>query len=282
MGCGSSKSASAVAPMPMPEAWPSESQQEEKATLAKVKGASIIRVKEVTGSCDSVLPADSQYSSVESILKPTEDTGPSIEGRNSSAKSTDSGLGKEQAEIITEQSNSTLKETAGLPENNLEPGLIIDGKQMKTPGPMGHRKRSTHGKLPPVHPHSKHMLQKMDGTDELEVILQKHVQFADTLINELPASPSIVKRPVSRGGVAFDIATDEEKTTKSRPNVRKPACVVKYSQHRRTAEVITHAELDERQKAADQRRKVGLVTQEVATVLCKLVVHACAKLNSDI
>lgn len=258
MGCGSSKSTSAVAPMPMPEAW--SDNQQEKATLVKVKGSKVsttgvIRVKEVTGSCDSVLPADSQYSSVESILKPA-DTGPSSECRNSSAKSTDSGLGKEQVDIITEQSNPMLKELADVPESKPDPDLTIDGKQMKTLGPMSHRKRG-YGRLPPVHPHSKQKtsMNVAEKADELEAILQKHVQFADVLINELPASPSIMKRPVSRGGVAFDISTNEEQDI-ARPQVRKPACVLKYSQQRQAAEVITHAELDEKQKAADKRRKV--------------------------
>ena len=271
MGCGSSKSTSAVAPMPMPEAWSDKQQEEDKVKGSKIATASIIRVKEVTGSCDSVLPVDSQYSSVESILKPT-DPGPNGEGRNGSAKSTDSGLGKEQvdiiaeesspkeADIITEKSSPVLKQMADVPGDKPEPELNIDGKQMKTPGLLGHRKRS-HGRLPPVHPHSKHSLQNTSGTvtekpDELEIILQKHVKFADVLINELPASPSIIKRPVSRGGVAFDINTNDEQV-EARPQVRKPACVLKYSQHRRAAEVITHAELDEKQKAADQRRKVS-------------------------
>lgn len=258
MGCGSSKSTAVVAPMPIPEAW--SDNQQEKATLVKVKGSKVattgvIRVKEVSGSCDSVLPTNSQYSSVESILK-SADTGPGSECRNSSAKSTDSGLGKEQVDIITEQSSPMLKEVADVPESKPDPELTIDGKQMKTLGPMSHRKRS-YGKLPPVHPHSKQMtsINVAEKPGELEAILQKHVQFADVLINELPASPSIVKRPVSRGGVAFDITTNEEQVI-ARPQVRKPACVLKYSQHRRAAEVITHAELDEKQKAADQRRQV--------------------------
>lgn len=287
MGCGSSKSTSIVAPMPMPEAW-SDKQQEE-ATVVKVIGgkvatASIIRVKEVTGSCDSVLPGDSQYSSVESILK-SADTGLNGEGRNGSAKSADSGLGKEQvdivtkesspkeADIITEKSSPVLKQMADVPEDKPEPELSIDGKQMKTPGPWGHRKRS-HGRLPPVHPHSKHRLQNTSETvtgkpDELEVILQKHVQFADDLINELPASPSIVKRPVSRGGVAFDVRTSDEQMEDG-PQVRKPACVLKYAQHRRAAEVITHAELDEKQKAADQRRKVSMFGRLIARVIAQV------------
>lgn len=260
MGCGSSKSASAVAPMPMPEAW--SSTNDNLQAKAKVEAESVIRVKEVTGN--SGIPADSQYSSVESILKPAAetDTTPTGEYRNGSAKSTDSGLGREHhADIITEQSTPTLKEVADVPESTPDEKLVIDGKQMKTLGPMGHRKRSN-GRLPPVHPHSKHRLQSRnvndtEKTDDLEAILQKHVQFADVLINELPASSSIVKRPVSRGGVAFDISTNDEQVT-AQHNTRKPACVIKYSQHKRATEMITHAELDEKQKAADQRRKVGL------------------------
>lgn len=270
MGCGSSKSTSTVAPMPMPEAWSSSTQQD-KVTLIKVKGSAegnkapatgIITVKEVVpaGSCDS-LPLESQYSSSESITK----SASSIisECRKGSAKSVDSGLGRERTDvIITEQSDPALKVVAHVPDNMPDPAnLAIGGTQMKIPGPMGHRKRST-GRLPPIHPTGRHRVLQENSNQStlisdpsLEAILQKHVQFADVLINELPSSSSIVKRPVSRGGVAFDIGTDERRPV-APPSSRKPPCVLKYSQQRRTADVITHAELDEKQKAADQRRKV--------------------------
>ncbi len=260
MGCGSSKSTSVVAPMPMPEAW-SATTKDGHQELAKVKGScrratSVITVKAVAENCNST-PADSQYSSSESITKP--------ECRNGSAKSNDSGLGRERkSSIITEQSSPTLKELANVPETMAGADLIVDGKQMKTIGPLGHRKRNT-GKLPPVHPGPHWLLKNPTGTIEradepsLEAILEKHVQFADVLINELPVVSSIVKRPVSRGGVAFDINTNNRQLAASGTHVRKPACVLKYSQQRRAADAITHAELDEKQKAADQRRKVGII-----------------------
>lgn len=268
MGCGSSKSTSTVAPMPMPETW-SPATQQDKVTLIRVKGSSkgnkvpatgIITVKAVmpAGSCDS-LPLESQYSSSESITKSASSIG---ECRKGSAKSVDSGLGRERTDIIiTEQSDPALKVVAHVPENMPDPAeLAIDGTQMKIPGPLGHRKRSN-SRLPPIHPTGKHRLLQEDSNQStdgpsLEAILQKHVQFADVLINELPSISSIVKRPVSRGGVAFDIGTDERRRPTVPPSSRKPQCVLKYSQQRRAADVITHAELDEKQKAADQRRKV--------------------------
>lgn len=277
MGCAGSKSTSAVAPMPVPEAW-AEGQQGKVASPkgsggSKVVAASVIRVKAVPENTHTG-PGDSQYSSSESIIKPV-----AMEGRNGSARSADSGLGGEHADhVITEQSSPALKEVADIPDSKPDPDLVIDGKQMKTPGPIGHRKRST-GRLPPVHPgHSRHRVQThpTEGTEEpsLESILEKHVQFADVLINELPALPSIVKRPVSRGGVAFDIGTDTQEHV-TRAHARKPACVVKYSQHRRAAEVVTHAELDEKQKAADQRRKVRAdwVVDTGAKPSVRVVVH---------
>ena len=247
MGCGSSKSTSTVAPMPMPEAW-SPSTQQDKVTLIKVKGSSeeskapptgIITVKEVApaGSCDS-LPLESQYSSSESITK----SASSIDDcRKGSAKSVDSGLGRERTDIITEKSDPALKVVAHVPENMPNHAdLAIDGTQMKIPGPLGHRKRSN-GRLPPIHPTGKHRVSQenqITHDPSLEAILQKHVQFADVLINELPSSSSIVKRPVSRGGVAFDIGTDERRPI-APPSSRKPPCVLKYSQQRRAADMVT-------------------------------------------
>lgn len=301
MGCGSSKSTSVVAPMPLSEAARSptkECQQDKMKTGDQTTTARIITVKAMAGSSDSIL-ADSQYNSIESITKPVSSkTAPnSNEMRNGSAKSTDSGLGGDQASIITEKSSPTLKEVAEVPESEASPNLAISGKQMKTLGPPGHRKRST---LPPLHPDrgrnaiqkrlsmeeekkEEKMKEKAKGKEEeegeveeekeevvrkeeeessdceLEAILEKHVQSADVLINELPDTSSIVKRPVSRGGVAFDITTTTAIATtttgQQRSHFRKPPCVVKYSQHKRASEVVTHAELDEKQRVADQRRK---------------------------
>ena len=294
-----------MAPMPLPE-----SQQDKMKTGDQTTTARIITVKAMAGSSDSIL-VDSQYNSIESITKPVSSkTAPNNnEMRNGSAKSTDSGLGGDQASIITEKSSPTLKEVAEVPEGEANSNLVISGKQMKTLGPQGHRKRST---LPPLHPdRGRNTIQKRlsmeeerkeekrevekkeeeEGKEEegkneeevkgkkeeekteekverkeeeesrdceLEVILEKHVQSADVLINQLPDTSSIVKRPVSRGGVAFDITTTATTATgQQRSHFRKPPCVVKYSQRKRASEVVTHAELDEKQRVADQRRKVS-------------------------
>lgn len=219
------------------------------------KAVGIIRVKEMPGNCDS-LPTESQYGSSESVTKSVS------EYRNGSAKSCDSGLGRDNTDIIiTENSSETMKDNARVPEDVSEPNLTIDGKHLKTPGPMGHRKRTT-VRLPPVHPNSQHRLEETtlnikNEIDDLEAILQKRVQFADVLINELPCTASITKRPVSRGGVAFDITSFREEASGGRSNTRRPACVLQYAQQRRAAELVTHVELDEKQKAADLRRKVG-------------------------
>ena len=284
MGCGSSKSASVAPAVQIPEAWspnketnkdshvPASSGMnstsvEEKPHTESKKGTetSIIKVKEVPGSCDS-LPTESNYGSSESISssnKITDNSSSTIGNRNGSAKSNDSGLGGDYARIITEKSSPTLKEVVAVPEELPELNLAIDGKKLKTPGPIGHRKR-TIGKLPPVHEKTKKNLQMhssdMNDPFSLEVILQKRVKFADKLINELPATSSIIKRPVSRSGVAFDIFMNgTEDKNGNQCSVKKPPCVLKYAQHKRAADVVTHAELDEKQKAADQRRKVRKV-----------------------
>lgn len=266
MGCGSSKS-TAVVPMAMPRPTeavrsPEEEQISNKPpTKARGTTEAIIRVKQVSDSCDSI-PVESQYGSTDSIISSTNSN--NTEHRNGSAKSKDSGIGSGECTdvIITENSSPVLKDVASVPENAANLELAVDGKQMKTPGPVGHRRRS-HGRLPPVDPRGRQKIRENSTTeknkdeDALEAILQKHVQFAEVLIDELPATSSIVKRPVSRGGVAFDIGTAEEKVATTKRGARKPACVLKYAQHRRAAEVVTHAELDEKQKAADQRRKVS-------------------------
>lgn len=270
MGCGSSKSVAVVDAMP--GCSPSEETKHKEPISVKVKGpggkkmavANIITVKEVA-SCESI-PTESQYGSSDSItaMSAKSASSSSNELRNGSAKSTDSGLGKECSVIITENSSPPLKDVATVPENLPEPDLTIDGKQIETPGPIGHRKRTrSKGRLPPVHPTGRKWIQENSNSSasntadkSLEAILQRRVQFADVLINELPLSSSIVKRPVSRGGVAFDIK-DSEGTAAAKSHNRKPACVLKYAEHRRAVKMATHVELDEKQKAADKRRKVS-------------------------
>lgn len=270
MGCGSSKSVAVVDAMP--GCSPSEETKHKEPISVKVKGpgekkmtvANIITVKAVA-SCESI-PTESQYGSSDSItaMSAKSASSSSNEFRNGSAKSTDSGLGKECGVIITENSSPPLRDVATVPENLPEPDLTIDGKQIETPGPIRHRKRTrSKGRLPPVHPTGRKWIQENSNSSasntadkSLEAILQRRVQFADVLINELPLSSSIVKRPVSRGGVAFDIK-DGEGTAAAKSHNRKPACVLKYAEHRRAVKVATHAELDEKQKAADKRRKVS-------------------------
>ena len=107
----------------------------------------------------------------------------------------------------------------------------------------------------------------LDPELSLENILQKRVQFANVLINELPVSSDIIKRPVSRGGVAFHIVNYEEEKQATHRVVKKPVCVLKYAQHKRASEVVTHDQLDEKLRAANQRRKVRLI----ASIMCSKV-----------
>lgn len=266
-----------MVPMPMPsqgEQLPDKNPPPPRVEAAnhkesKAVSGNIIRVKEVSNSCDSI-PVESQYGSTDSIVSSTKSNGSDC--RNSSAKSNDSGIGRGECSsdfIITEKSSPVLQEIASVPDGAKDLGLAVNGKQMKTPAPVGHRKRSR-GRLPPVDPRGRPKIQpdsqadkEMTEDDALQAILQKHVQFAEVLIEELPATSSIVKRPVSRGGVAFDIKADGEQSVAPRRH-NKPACVLKYAQQQRAAELVTHAELDEKQKAADQRRKVMECLQKIA------------------
>lgn len=210
---------------------------------------------------------DLKYVSSESLPSTSTSKRTSPASRQGSAKSKDSGLGgdAESEHIITEKSSPKLKHEADIPEERSEPDhdLAIDGKRMRTPGPMGHLKRSTI-KLPPVYPRNKIMKDEAGNSIPLEAILQKRVKFADVLINELPTTSSIIKRPVSRGGVAFDILVGSSEVEKVKPapgdmGWMAPACVRNYAKKQRHADAVTRAELEEKQRAAELRRKVKFV-----------------------
>lgn len=237
----------------------------------------IITVKEgpSVNTCDSssktaatTTEPNLKYVSSESLSTCSTSKTTSVVSRHGSAKSKDSGLGgdAESDHIITEKSSPKQKHVADIPEELAEPDLAIDGKKMRTPGPMGHLKRSTI-KLPPVYPRNKIMKDEANSIP-LEVILQKRVKFADKLINELPVTKSIVKRPVSRGGVAFDILMGGSETVKEESAAageeverQAPACVRNYAKKQRRNDLVTRDELEEKQRAAEQRRKASLILQ---------------------
>lgn len=284
MGCGSSRSRVAVAPAPQlspqPEprvagaedgsqstvqhGKPVESSSTNNGSIKKsviirqnkalpkianrsLSSSSVIKVQEAELHNQSSNESDfSQYSSRESIHNNTR----LVSAYSTQSKaSRDSGLGEEYAHVITEGSDSTTKEVANLPQGMEAPNLTIDGEKINTPSLVGHRKR-----LPPIQP-VKSRASSSSGTSSPpplpSMTASKRVTFTKDL-DELPDSPSIIKRPCSRGGLAFDIVLDESAAD---PAIRrKPIHLKKLEQKRGD---VSHDELDEKQRAAELRRKVG-------------------------
>ena len=205
---------------------------------------------------------DMNYGSLESLTSNSKAI--SEASHYGSAESKDSGLGEdvEFYHIITEKSSPRLKHVADVPEELPEADLD-DSQKMRTPGTMGHLKRNT-TRLPPVFSRNKKTKEEAVSIC-LEAILQKRVKFAGMLIDELPTTNSIFKRPVSRGGVAFDIfmgcsEVEKEKAT-SEGEMRKklPPCVRNYAKQQKLTNTTTQDDLEEKQRAAEQRRKACLV-----------------------
>lgn len=273
MGCGSSKAT--VVPQQAVKAWSSpdeekKSQTEQKKSPKRRKGSSgsikvrsrknskaedtngldsnIIKVQE-TKSVSNSDGGSSHYSSRESINSSRAGSATSTSTK-SSTKSDDSGLGKDYSHIITEKSNVEKKETAELPADITTPNLTIHGQKIKTTSPLSHRKRS--GRLPPIRTKSGIKSDPDAEASSPPSLSQKHVSFADSLINELPETPSIIKRPSSRGGMAFDIMVgdnDSERTPKRRP--------ARLQRLEKKQDPVTLKELVEKQREAKLRREVN-------------------------
>lgn len=213
-----------------------------------LSSSSVIKVQEAEIHNQSNNESDSsQYSSRESVHINSR----LISGYSTQSKaSQDSGLGEEYAHIITEGSDSITKEIANLPQGMEAPNLTIEGEKMKTPSLVGHRKR-----LPPIQPVKSHASSSSASTSpppppSSSQAAPKRVTFTKDL-DELPDSPNIIKRPCSRGGLAFDIVLDESAAD---PAIRRKPIHLKKLEQRRGD--VSHEELDEKQRAAELRRKV--------------------------
>ncbi len=233
MGCGSSN---VVAPELAPSKPPPESQDLSSSSISLTGSRQSVKIRQrkarssdalqsgSTASLSSEIEQDAQASEVTSI------SSRNISGKSkASASSGDSGLGEEYKEIITDKSDETLRENASIPGELEKPSLSIDGS-----GVNNDRGRS-----------------KSTGSNssEKEQPLPngiRHVKFAEKIIGELPDSPSILKRPVSRGGVAFDVVVGD--------NLSPQMPVFSSSAKRRKR--LSYQELQEKQKLVVQRKKV--------------------------
>ena len=271
MGCGSSKMAAVTPsqqPRPqLPQSTHDDEAQQERQNSSTSTGSrksikfrqnkispkpveesmptpSVIKIQEAADRKSNGSESDSsQYSSRESIS--------SSSTRLISAESKgshDSGLGEEYSHVITEGSDSREKEVAKLPQGMEKPDLVIKGEKIKTPSLVGHRRRP--GRLPPIQTSED---SPPSGKNSTSSVPTKRVMFSDTLIDELPDSPSIVKKPCAKGGLAFDIVMNDTPTDPNTVAKRKPAHLKKLEQKR--GGNVSHEELDEKQRAAEQRRK---------------------------
>lgn len=275
MGCGSSKSGAEVSiASTLTTTRALKPANKVQGFIITVKEGPSVNICEpptktttVTTLTKKTTEPDLKYTSSESLpsTSTSKTTSAASSHSHGSARSKDSGLGGdgESDHIITEKSSPKLKHVADIPEELPEADLAVEGKQMRTPGPMGHLKRRS-ARLPPVYSRSKMARDEADSI-RLEAILMKRVKFADILINELPTTDSIVKRPVSRGGVAFDILMGDVEIEKGNAAAegevgkKAPPCVRNYAKQRRLTDIVTHAELEKKQRAAEQRRKACLV-----------------------
>ena len=207
-------------------------------------GPTIIHVQESKSNNNSD-GGSSHYSSRESINSSRTGSASSTITK-SSAKSNDSGLGDEYSHVITEKSPMADKEAADLPPDITTPNLTLRGQKLKTIPPLSHRRRST--RLPPI---KKRSDIDINPNAESPSLMQKRVSFANSLINELPESPSIIKRPSSRGGMAFDIMmadTSSESAPKRRPT--------QLQRLEKKHDPVTLKDLVEKQRDAKMRREV--------------------------
>lgn len=210
----------------------------------------IIKVQEADSQRNNSDSDSSQYSSSESINNSNTRL---ISAHSTESKgSQDSGLGDDYAHVITEGSDSADKEVAKIPEGMERPDLTIDGEKIKTLSSMGHRKRPV--RLPPIQ-----LNKGSSSSSESSMptgLSTKRVTFSSSLIDELPDSPSIIKKPCAKGGLAFDIVLEDTPVDQTEIARRKPAHLQKLEQRRSKVETVSHEELDEKQRAAEQRRKV--------------------------
>jgi len=258
MGCGTSKAAAVVVANTNKEPQVKKIESGNKVTEDSTPASSTTREKIMSSSSEEAattpgLERDIKCSSCESLLR-SDKTAVEV-SRQSSAKSKDSGLG-----VDTEPehaSSSSVKSSPSMSTPPLPPNSSIKiSKNMSVPGQIKRRQRNPI-RLPPIKPTTP------QEDKELEAILQKRVKFADTLINELPATNSIVKRPVSRGGVAFDIMVKHADSDSEGPALDEtsgktvPQCVQNYTKKQRLADSVTKAKLEQKQRKAEQRRKAS-------------------------
>ena len=233
MGCGSSRSAVVPAPLLVAQA--------KSANAPGTNANGVVRVAVRSKTAGS---ADSRMNSADSGIS------------HCSSKSTDSGIGGDESQVITEKSTSELKEAADLPDDYKAPKLAIEGTKMRVPPPsQTHRRRSTQTSLKPA------PLPPIGTTPgQLPNVSQTsaanpRVSFCDEENNSIiPDDPNIIKRPCSRTWLAFDILLDDAPQEEDlRMERRRPTALRRLE---RKGERMTLEKWEEKHRAVAERKKV--------------------------
>ena len=295
MGCGSSKAA-IVAPQNVTKAWTPQDErgnasprssrsfilnQEQDATKPKrnslrgekvpVDARTLVMVQENNNKAvkneriSSGNSTSGTGSSASSCIRLSSATSMISKG---SAHTDDSGLGDEYACIITEKSNAQVQKVAKVPEDLEAPDLTIEGLKIVT---SAKRKRAIPTGRPPIS-NTKTSAGANQQPPTNPLLPRRHTQV--TFANELhvPDSPDIIKRPSSRGGMAYDILLGENPAESSTTVRRKPVGLKKLEQRKRRKDA---AELDAKQKAAECRRKVMVAVYPAMQLLIVLSRKIC-------
>ena len=152
------------------------------------------------------------------------------------------GCGLEECNYITEKSDTTAKTLAKVPSDLQLPDLTICGVKLKTPvDPFDHRQKMARNQLT--------VKQNLKSThrQSKQPMMPRKVTFTSTAAFEIPNDPKIIRRPSSRGGVAFEILL-KGSAVRSRP-----ASAARLQRKKRS---VTKAELEESQERAQKRREV--------------------------
>jgi len=159
---------------------------------------------------------------------------------NSKGSGNNSGLEGEYAHIITEKSDPESQEIAKLPQSMKVPKLQIEGVQLATSAQQVRRRRYT--RPPAKQPQPPWLPNKIRSA------------FSEVEFHECH---KVLQCPNFRGGVAFEVQVGTGGLEgDGRLRKRKPAAVKKLERKPRQRGQTTKEELEKKQIAAENRRKV--------------------------
>ena len=165
---------------------------------------------------------------------------------NSSSMSSDSGLGEEYAHVITEKSDTKSQEIAKVPNNFDVPKLEITGVQLAVPEPLEHRMRTQ----------ARQRANQQYKTQVKQPLPPWLLPKGESEV-ETSDRPNAVQCPSSGRGVSFDVQVGSRGLEGRGKRKRKPDAVTRLERKRK--DVVTKKELEEKQIAAEQRRKVYML-----------------------